>query len=240
MLIGMSRPSSTDAGAGAALVALIGLALSCGCSVAGASVDPEGAAMGVVRVNGVTLALRSQLFDGEPAEIADRLAQRWGARLDSPRGTGGARGGGPVPYRLGRQRGSFHETLSLSAGPRAGTSIALIAVQDLRRAPRAPAAVPFRLPTAMRVLSVVEFGSGLAAPRSYALDGTAAPEQALSAVVAAARTAGWQPLARPAPAAGAAAAWMRRGGDEMTATAVRSGAHCRVILLVTTAEGRHR
>lgn len=224
---------------GAALLPLIGLAFVLGCEVAAAADDPAATTTGVLRVNGVTLALRSQLLEGEPAELAARLAQRWGVLLDSGHGSVDPRLG-PVHHRLGRQRGSFHETLSLSPGPRAGTSTALVAVQDLRRAPRAPAPVPFGLPVTLRILSVVEYGGDGTAPRSYALDGTAAPDQALSTVVGAAVAAGWQMLARPAPAAGAAAAWMRRGADEMTATAVRSGAHSRVILLVTTTGGRRR
>lgn len=220
---------------GAALAALVGLAFASGYAVSGTAADPATAMTGVVRVNGVTLALRSQLLEGEPDQLAARLAQRWGEPLEAP--THADSQGGRVRHRLGRQRGSFHETLSLSAGPRAGTSIALIAVQDLRRAPAQPAPPPFALPQGLRIVSVVEFGAGAAgAPRSYALDSGEPPAAALATVVAAAGKAGWEPLARPTPAA----AWIRRGADELTAIAVRSGARTRVVLLLSPAREPRR
>ena len=233
MLSGCARSSVPVAGA--ALAVEVGLVLASGHALAGTRDDPAAAMTGVVRVNGVTLALRSQLLQGEPDLLAARLAQRWGEPLDVPRDSAGSEGG-PVRHRLGRQRGNFHETLSLSAGPRTGTSIALIAVQDLRRAPSPPAPAPFVLPQGMRVISVVEFGAAVVAPRSYALDSAEPPSEALAAVVSAAGVAGWQPIARP----GSAAAWVRRGAEELTAIAVRSGARTRVVLLVTAARGPRR
>jgi hypothetical protein len=179
-----------------------------------------------VRVNGVRFELRSLVLEGEPESLARRLDGTWGDRQALP---------SPSSSRaiLGRQRGPFHETLTLSAGPRRGSSRVVVAVQDLRDAPQAPPAVPLPLPTASRVLNVVQFGEPGRAAAAFTVRAPGAPEAALQGFWRAAAARGWQRVASPASADRPGAAfWARRGNQALTVVALPAGAGARVVLLV--------
>lgn len=179
-----------------------------------------------VRVNGVRFELRSLVLEGEPESLARRLEGRWGDRQALP---------SPTPSRafLGRQRGPFHETLTLSAGPRPGSSRVVVAVQDLRDPPQVPRAVPLPLPMASRVLNVVQFGEPGRAAAAFTVRAPGAPVAVLHSLWRAAAARGWQPVASPASADRPGAAfWARRGSQDLTVVALPAGDGARVVMLV--------
>ena len=199
------------------------------------SAETPPAAM-VVRVNGVPLSISSRILPGSPETLADRLADRWGERLAVPeRSPAAAR-----RFSLGRQRGVFHETLTLSAGPQPGTSLALVAVQDLRQPPLVPRKAPMGLPPGMRPVNTVEFGQAQGAPAAFTFDTALAPADALVRVAGAATAAGWKPLAAPHAERGGVggAWWAQRGRHEICVVALRSGARARVVVLLTPIGGQ--
>jgi hypothetical protein len=209
------------------LVALLALASS-----AASGADPA-AGTGVVRVNGVSIALERRVLEGEPEALAARLGARWGERLDVA-----ARGLAPVSRpRLGRQRGPFHETVTLSHGPRPGTSVALVAVQDLRLPPAPQRSPPLPLPPGLKVVNVVEFGAARSSPAAFTLDTPAPPARALEALGAAARRGGWLLAAVPRSAGAQHARWARRAGSELAMVAIPRGAGSRVTVLLTPVAG---
>jgi hypothetical protein len=188
------------------------------------SVAADGGAQ--VRVNGVRFELRTRVLAGEPEALARRLDGRWGALQATPSRS-------PARSILGRQRGPFHETLTLSPGPRRGTARLLVAVHDLRDPPRPSPAPPVPLPVASRVLNVVQFGEGEGAHVAFTIEAPLVPGTALQRLRVAAESRGWRRM--PAPAvgnAGGAALWARRGARELTAVALPYGAGSRIVLLV--------
>lgn len=194
---------------------------------AGTAVAPGPA---VLRINGVSLATQWRVLEGAPEELVQRLEGRWGARLpdlDAPAAGVTAR------RLLGRQRGSFHETLTLSPGPRAGTSLALVAVQDLRRRPAPLPQRPLVLPAAARLLNVIEFGEPGGPATAWTFDLAGSTGAGLEAIVTAAQASGWQGIVRPQVASGRRVLWARRGAEELAAVAIRSATRTRLVLLVT-------
>lgn len=204
-----------------------------------AAVSPPAAAAGsgatVMRVNGVTLGVEQRVFLGEPAVLAARLDGRWGQRLTGPT----ARAPGAPRHWLGRQRGPFHETLTLLPGPQPRTTLALVSVHDLRRPPAVPAAPPVVLPPGIRLLNVVEFGATRGGAAAFTLDSAAPAPGAVRALVASAVAAGWAFAPSPGGAARGRAYWARRAGAELAIVAVRSGSRTRVSLLVTPSRLEH-
>jgi hypothetical protein len=133
---------------------------------------------------------------------------------------------------LGRQRGPFHETLALSPGPRPGTSLAIVAVQDLRGRPAPLPPSPVPLPVDARMINVVQFGASRAGSATFTIDAPGAPGPALDRLWRAAAARGWQRLDTPtAVGLPGAAFWARRGVREIAAVAVPAGDHTRLVLL---------
>lgn len=181
-----------------------------------------------VWVNGVQFELRSAVLAGDPASLARKLDGRWGARQ-------GRASGQASRQVLGRQRGPFHETLTLLAGPRAGSSRLLVAVQDLRVPPVAIPAVPVPLPAAARVVNVVQFDASANSAAVFTIDAPGTPDGALRQYWRAAAARGWQAAATPpAIAQRGAAIWARRGDREMTIVAVPAAGRVRLVLLVVS------
>lgn len=163
-----------------------------------------------VRVNGVGFALRTVVVTGEPEVLAQRLEGRWGARQ-------------PVSSRLvlGRQRGPFHETLSLMPGPRPGLSQAIVAVQDLRIAPATLPRSPVPLPPGAAILNVVQFGDAGRAQASFTIATRGAALLVLRSLQARALDRGWLPVTMPPRATSRGAAfWVRRGHQELVVIAL--------------------
>ncbi len=185
-----------------------------------------------VRINGVAFALQLRVFDGEPDHLAQRLDGRWGERLQAPSRNAQAGGGAYGRQLLGRQRGPFHETLTLMPGPRAGSSYAVVAVRDLRRPPSPLPPTPLPLPAGARLLNVVQFGDGPGASALFSAGSDEAPRHALERIAQSARASGWQVTAPPSPSpANGAAFWARRGSRELTVVATPAGPGSRLQLL---------
>ena len=182
----------------------------------------------VLRVNGVSLAMQWQVLEGAPEELARRLQDRWGTRLPSPGAASSAR------RLLGRQRGPFHETLTLSPGPRAGTALALVAVQDLRRRPAPLPPRPLTLPAAAQLLNVIEFGAPAGPATAWTFEVAGAADVVLKAIDTAAREAGWRQRIAPPLESRPQALWAQRAAQELAAVAIDSGARTRLVLLVTS------
>ena len=184
-----------------------------------------------VRVNGVPFALQLRVIDGDPAVLAQRLEGRWGERLGA---SGGQQATPAASTRqlLGRQRGPFHETLTLLAGPRAGSSYALVAVQDLRRRPAALPRPPLPLPTGARLLNVVQFGDASGASALFSAHCEDAPPRVLERLAEAARAGGWQLVARlPSRREAGAAFWARLGARELNVVVTPAGSGARLQIL---------
>ncbi len=183
---------------------------------------------GGVRVNGVRFELRMLVLPGEPEALARRLDGRWGERqtLDSAVG--------PSRSALGRQRGAFHETLTLLPGPHAGSSRAVVAVQDLREPPAPVPAAPIPLPVAARVINVVQFDGRRDGAATFTIDAPGAPHGALERLWRAAEARGWQRIASPADVnTPGAAFWARRGVQEITVVALPAASRTRIVMLLT-------
>jgi len=179
-----------------------------------------------VWVNGVQFELRSAVLAGDPASLAQKLDGRWGAR----QGRASEESSREV---LGRQRGPFHETLTLLPGPRHGSSRLLVAVQDLRVPPVGIPAAPVPLPAAARLVNVVQFDASANSAAVFTIHAPGTPDGALRQFWRAAAARGWQAAATPpAIARPGAAIWARRGNREMTMVAVPAGRHVRLVVLV--------
>ena len=188
---------------------------------------PEGGA--TMRVNGVRLELRTLVLPGEPEALARRLEGRWGERQSLPRSATRSRAA------LGRQRGPFHETLALSPGPRPGSSLGVIAVQDLREPPASMPFAPVPLPAAARVINVVQFGESGSGTAAFTIDAPGAPGGALERLWRAAAARGWQRIESPAVGrASGTAFWARRGARELTVVALPAAARTRIVMLVAS------
>jgi len=196
-----------------------------------------------VWVNGVQFELRYLVLAGDPASLARALDGRWGERQ------GRAPGRSSEPWQaqssreiLGRQRGPFHETLTLLPGPRQGSSRVLVAVHDLRVPPAAIPPAPLPVPVAARLVNVVQFDASANASAVFTIDTPGTPAGALREFRRAALARGWQAVAAPPMSTvPGAAIWARRGHREMTIVATPAGRRVRLVLLVTRDDtGRRR
>ena len=179
-----------------------------------------------VWVNGVQFEIRSAVLAGDPVALARKLDGRWGARQ-------GGTSEQSSRQILGRQRGPFHETLTLLPGPRAGSSRLLVAVQDLRAPPLGIPAAPVPLPAAARLVNVVQFDASANSAAVFTIDAPGTPDGALRQLWRAAAARGWQAAATPPPTAQPGAAiWARRGNRELTIVALPVAGRARLVVLV--------
>ena len=210
--------------------------------IAAAAAATQAAPPGQLRVNGVPFALQMRVIEGDPATLARRLDGRWGERLAPASGgepSGAASNGARTPQLsreiLGRQRGPFHETLTLLPGPRAGTTHAVVAVHDLRRRPAPLPKPPLSLPAGARLLNVVQFGDAPGSSALFSLESDRSPAQAIARLAGVARAAGWQVSQSPQSATPAGATfWARRGASELAVVATPSASGARLQLLETS------
>jgi hypothetical protein len=120
-----------------------------------------------VVVNGVPLRLRSTTELGDPEALADLLARRW-TESGPPPLTLRLRDGRIV---LGRQRQSFHETVSLQRGRSPGSTWIEYAIRDLREPIESWGAVPFVVPADWERISTIRHGRSRAAPTTLLFRG---------------------------------------------------------------------
>ncbi len=202
----------------------LGFALLAGFGPWGAVDASAGSADRRVRVNGVQFELRSLVLAGDPETLAERLDGRWGARHRLPERS--------ARQVLGRQRGPFHETLTLSAGPRAGFSRVVLAVHDLRQESTPMPSPPLPLPAGARLLNVVQFLDSAEAAAAYTIEMPGAAGAVLERIRIAAAARGWRPLAAPMiPGATGSGFWAQRGGRELTLVVLPSNGRTRLVML---------
>lgn len=183
-----------------------------------------------VRVNGVPLELRDREIPAARADLAAALLVRWQA-------SGAA---APLAMQregqtlIGRQRGSLHETITLSDAGRGRTHV-LVAVRDLAVPVSTAPRLPLALPVGQRVLQVIEQGSGAGQTRTYILGSTRDASVALSQLQRALGTAGWSSrVARPGGGAGTASAlWAERGLERLDAVISAESDGARIVLQVS-------
>ncbi len=174
----------------------------------------------VVAVNGVRLDLRILQLHGRAETLEAALAAQW-ARDSAVDGRTATALGERLLF--GRQRGPFHETLTLFRGEKQGPHTVVIAVQDLRRAPAPPPRPPLPLPAHMRLISAVQWGAPTG-ESTFSLSSQLPPQTALERLLAEASRSGW---AARASGAGAVTAdggvrWLRREAYELTIVATPS------------------
>jgi hypothetical protein len=181
-----------------------------------------------VRINGVRFDIVSLSIAGQRDAMALALARAW-------RAEGTAR---PHVLQLGnslvvgRQRGSLHETVSISPGAASRLLEVRVAVQDLSLLPGRMASLPFAAPSGLRLRNVVEHASGEV---TFTLDDVRGFEVAGPLVLQAAGREGWrmsQRAVRGGAAEGGLAFWGSRGGDRIDGVAVGRGTGTRILLLV--------
>jgi hypothetical protein len=217
--------------AGAALP-LVCLALVLAGEAAGAErLDAAPAAPARVRVNGVTLSLRSLRVEGAAGPLADALAEDWGRPFRLPGSA--APLGEQARWVFGRQRGPFHETLTLR--PAGGTHEAsvLIAVQDLRLRPGPLPAPPLDLPASFQLVNAVEWPDDPDAVATFTLESSLPPALAATQIRRIAERSGWRTLAAPLPSVAPArggAWWGERRQREIAVVALPAGRGSRVTL----------
>ncbi len=193
-----------------------------------AAAAAQAAAAGV-RVNGVHFEVRTLVLPGEPDVLARHLDGAWGERQLLRSSADRARAA------LGRQRGPFHETLTLSPGPQPRTTRIVVAVQDLREPPAPLPAAPLPLPSAARVVNVVQFAERGEAAATFTIDLSGAPRGTLERLGRAAEARGWQRVASPAAVdARGSAFWAQRGVEELTVVALPVAARTRIVMLVAS------
>lgn len=217
--------------AGAALpIVCLALLLAGEATIAGAP-GAAAAAPARVRVNGVTLSLRSLRVDGPAGPLADALAADWGrpSRLDSA----AASPLGEARWVFGRQRGPFHETLTLRADDAGQQGSVLIAVQDLRLPPGPLPALPLDLPTSFRLVNAVEWPDDPDAAATFTIESSLPPALAAAQIRRIAEREGWRTLGAAPPSAGPArgGAWLgARLQREVAVVALPAGRGSRVTL----------
>jgi hypothetical protein len=216
--------------AGAALP-LVCVALVLAGEAAGADLlDAATATPARVRVNGVTLSLRSLRVEGPAGPLADALAAEWGRPSRLP--------GSVAPLHdearwvFGRQRGPFHETLTLRPAGGAHEASVLIAVQDLRLRPGRLPAPPLELPASFRLVNAVEWPDDPDAAATFTIESALPPSLATTQIRRIAERAGWRTLAAPLPVGPARgdAWWAERRQREIAVVALPAGRGSRVTL----------
>ena len=188
-----------------------------------------------VRINGVRFDIVSLSIAGRPDAMALELARAW--RAEGP-GTPHVLQFGETLV-VGRQRGSLHETVSISPTSVPRRLEVRVAVQNLSVVPGPVATLPFRAPSGLRVRNVVEHASGAV---TFTLDDSRDVGALGSLLLHAATRDGWRMSGRAVRGddrvglpGGGLAWWGVRGRQRIDGVALPQGAGSRVLLLVTQA-----
>lgn len=171
-----------------------------------------------VVVNGVPLRLRSTTELGEPAVLAERLAQRWAETGPAPM-TIRLRDGRII---LGRQRHAFHETVSLQPGRSPGSTRIEYAVRDLREPIESWGPVVFVMPADWQRVSVVRHGRSLSAPTTLLFRSSRTVSTATRQLREALIRAGWSLARDESDGHGVI---MARRGNRLLQAAIAPGAN---------------
>jgi hypothetical protein len=189
----------------------------------------------MVRINGVRFDIVSLSVAGRRDAMAQELARAW--RAEGP----------ATPHVLqfgetlvvGRQRGSLHETVSITPTAVPRRLEVRVAVQNLSVLPGPVATLPFRMPSGLRVRNVVEHASGAV---TFTLDDARAVGALGSILLHAATRDGWRMSGRAVRGdgrvglpGGGLAWWGVRGRQRLDGVALPQGAGTRVLLLVSQA-----
>lgn len=184
-----------------------------------------------VRVNGITIDLRTTESDLPREEIVRRVMAAWMAQ------------GAVQPARLvssertiiGRQRGVIHETVSIRTNAASGRVQIEYAAQDLTRARVTAARPPFVVPMGLRILQVTEFLDDPRTERQFVLQMRRAPSVAAASLREALRRSAWSVGTRELRARGGAGGFVlsgERAGERLEATVRAEEDGARIVLLV--------
>ncbi len=210
------RRRASARGRGFGVAVLAALLAPCGSSLQAAAPGYSSS----VAVNGVRLDLRILQLHGRFESLEAALAAQWAG--DS---AAGGRTATALGERLlfGRQRGPFHETLTLFRGEKAGPHTVVIAVQDLRRSPASLPRPPLPLPAQVRLISAVQWAAP-SGESTFSLTSQLPAQRALEQLLVQAARSGWAGRAAGAGivAAEGSVRWLRRGAQELTIVATPS------------------
>jgi len=179
-----------------------------------------------VTINGVPLSIRTYEKRGTPHELASEATQRWSAN-------------GPAPLIwqaeegrivIGRQRGAFHETLTLIPAKRPGHTEMHHALRDLRQPVEPLGQLPFALPIGWKLISVVRHGSSATAAQTFLLRGGRGRDFVVAQSVRALRAAGWTSprILRDSNVV----LWSARGSQSLEAVIEPRGQQTRIVVQV--------
>jgi len=140
-----------------------------------------------VRVNGLTMQVRTALVDTPAESLADAILAAWrdagnsGLRFQSGEGR----------TVLGRQRGPVHETVTLlpTDDPRATTVVH--AANDSRQTPSTSATPPFALPRGMQISRTIEQMDGTKPVLTFYLESELQLQETMERLRAAILDARW-------------------------------------------------
>ena len=187
-----------------------------------------------VRVNGVTLDLRSGDVAVDQPALAAAVAARWRGAEGKPAAAVSRSTLTDGRVVFGRQRGHLHQTIMLHSHAPGRTRV-LVAVNDLREAAVTPARPPIRLPAGQRLMQVIEHGDGGVAPRTFVIASADPPRNALSGWRRALTAAGWS-LRSVDPAGAGPPAWLLwadRGSGHIDAVFSPAPDGARIVLQVS-------
>ncbi|MFZ9653474.1 MAG: hypothetical protein ACO3A8_09000 [Steroidobacteraceae bacterium] len=185
-----------------------------------------------VRVNGISLELRSAVLPVARERATRELLSAWS-------GQGLAR---PTIVELddrtviGRQHGTVHQTVTLRDAENAAAVRVEFAAQDLARRAAPVPKPPFDLPPGARVLQVVEFLDASRNARQYAIHLRRASTVAMASLRTALQASGWSSTARAVAEVSGDHGYVvhaQRGAERMEATLQAADGGTRLILLVS-------
>jgi len=182
--------------------------------------------MSTVVVNGVPFKIRSYEQRGTPTDIATATARRWSSNGPAPLSWSGE--GGRIV--LGRQRGPFHETLSLLPAERPGYTLLHHALRDFRQPLLAADLPPLRTPSDWKKLSAVRHGSSGQAPQTFLFSTERTVDVVIRQIADALRAAGW--VTPRVVRKDGAVIWSERGSQRLEAVVTVDGRHARIVMQV--------
>ena len=182
-----------------------------------------------VRVNGLTLQVRTARVDLPPESLADAILEAWrdagnaGLRFD------------PDADRtvLGRQSGTVHETVTLLPAADPGATTVVHAENDSRQTPSTVPTPPFQLPRGLKVTRTVEDVSGSKPVKFFFMSSELRPAETAERLRAAVLNARWILTSRRSGIERSAMMTAARAGQEMTIVVADRAGETRVTLEIT-------
>jgi len=182
----------------------------------------------LMRVNGLTLDVRSAVVPVERESLATAVLEAWRAA-----GTEGKRFDAEGDRLvLGRQTGPLHETLSLLRTPDPLATAVIRALQDSRQMLASGPPPPLPLPEDMRVVGTVESLTGQTPYIIHRLESRLRPRDAAEQLRAIAVNQQWEVEARRFNEDGSAMVRANRKGESMMINAFYLGEKTSITLMV--------